>query len=785
MDTTPTLRVRKAAVLGAGVMGAQIAAHLVNANVPTLLFDLPAKDGDLNGIVTKAIAGLKKLKPGPLAVSGKADDIIPANYEQHLSLLQECDLIIEAIAERLDLKEDLYKKISPYLNPQALFVTNTSGLSITTLAGVLPTEIRTRFCGVHFFNPPRYMHLVEITPHATTDKNILPGLETFLVNTLGKGVVYAKDTPNFIANRIGVFSILATLHHAQELNISLEVVDALTGPAIGRPKSATLRTSDVVGLDTMAHVINTMTQNLKSDPWAKYYQVPTWLQALIDKGALGQKTGAGIYKKEGDKILVWDLQQNNYRPADRQPSEEVLKILKIKNPAEKLTALRVSTHPEAQFLWCIFRDLFHYSAAHAREIADTVRDIDLAIRWGFGWQQGVFELWQSAGWQTVAHWIEADRVANKTMTNVVLPQWVMAVQSEGVYNKTGAYSPSRDNFQPRSQLPIYKHQRFPVPVLGEIADEGKTIFETDAVRLWHDGDGIAILSFKTKMNTVTTGAIEGILEAIKCAEKDYRGLIIWQRHGDNFSLGANLAEVDLNNVASAVKNFQDAAMAVRYARVPVVAAVRGMALGGACELSMHCARIVAAFETYIGLPEVGVGLLPAGGGLKELALRATQEARGDDPFRDLQNYFKQVAMAEVSSSAEDAKLKNYLRATDIIVMNTDEILYVAKQCVLSLTAAGYRPPISPRIPVVGKPGIATLMMLLVNMREGGFISDYDYILGGKVAEVICGGNIEAGSIVDEAWYLRLEREAFIALAKEPKTQVRIKHMLATGKPLRN
>ncbi len=783
MDNSPTLQIRKVAVLGAGVMGAQIAAHLVNV-VPTLLYDLPAPEGDKNGIVIKAIAGLKKLKPTPLAIATSADEITPANYEQHLSWLKECDLIIEAIAERLDLKENLYQKIAPYLHDNAIFVSNTSGLSITTLASVLPEKIRTRFCGVHFFNPPRYMHLVEIIPYEKTDKNILPALETFLVSNVGKGVIYAKDTPNFIANRIGVFSILATLYHAQQLNIPFEIVDALTGPIIGRPKSATFRTSDVVGLDTMAHVIKTLTDNLPNDPWAKYYQTPTWLQELIQQGALGQKTGAGVYKKVGKDIYVWNVTAKKYRLADQQPDAEVLTILKNKNPTEKFTALYNSKNPQAQFLWRCFCDVFHYAAVTAQQIAHNVRDVDLAMRWGFGWQQGIFETWQSIGWQQVTQLIEAERAANNTMANVPLPEWIIK-NEKGVYQAQGAYSPEQNQFVARSQLPVYKKQRFIEPVLAEIADEGKTIFENDAARLWSDGDGIAILSFKTKLNTINNGVLDSIFEAIKYAEKDYKGLIIWQRRGDVFSAGANLAEVDINNAAPLIKKFQDTSLALRYAQIPVVAAIRGLALGGSCELTMHCALRVSAFETYIGLPEIGVGLLPAGGGLTELALRAAQKAQGEDPFRYIQNYFKQVALGEISSSAIDAQQKDYLRKTDIVVMNADEILFVAKQQVLAMHASGYLPPLKPRFAVAGLPGIATIAMQLVNMREGGFISDYDYFIASKIAEVICGGKVVAGSLVDENWILRLEREAILELIANDKTQDRIKYMLANGKPLRN
>jgi 3-hydroxyacyl-CoA dehydrogenase len=786
------LLVRRAAVLGAGVMGAQIAAHLANAGVDVLLFDLPAKQGDPNGIVLKAIGNLAKLSPAPLGAKDRAAAIVPANYDQHLELLQGCDLIVEAIAERLDWKKDLYAKVAPHVAPTAILASNTSGLSINALADVLDEALHERFCGLHFFNPPRYMHLAELIPCEKTSPEVLDVLETFLTSALGKGVVRAKDTPNFIGNRIGVFSMLSTMHHTRAFDLGFDTVDALTGPAIGRPKSATYRTADVVGLDTMAHVIQTMADTLPNDPWHKYFAVPDLLKALIAQGALGQKTGAGIYRKLGKDIQVIEVATKDYRISGGEVAPEVAEMLNIRNHAEKFGVLRASAHSQAQFLWAIFRDLFHYSAYHLASIADTVRDVDFAIRWGYGWTLGPFETWQAAGWKQVAGWIAEDIATGKTMSNAPLPTWVLDGR-DGVHGSDGSFSPARDRSLPRSSLPVYKRQRFPDPLLGEKFARGETVFETDAVRMWHDGDGIGVVGFKTKMHTVNDGVLEGLQKAVATAEREFDGLVIWQ-DSEPFSAGADLkgamALLQAGKVAdfdAMIEAFQATSMHLKYAQVPVVAAVRGMALGGGCEFQMHSARTVAALESYIGLVEAGVGLLPGGGGLKEIATRVgLSVGQGGDVLAGLKPYFEAVAMAKVSTSALEAKELGLLRKDDIVVFNAHELLFVAKQQARALAESGYRPPLPARqIPVAGDVGIATFKMMLVNMLEGRFISEHDFEVSTRIATVLCGGTVDRGSLVDEDWLIRLEREHFVALAQMPKTQARIMHTLTTGKPLRN
>ncbi|MFN9472721.1 3-hydroxyacyl-CoA dehydrogenase NAD-binding domain-containing protein [Acidovorax sp.] len=803
-------QVKKVAVLGAGVMGAQIAAHLVNVKVPVVLFDLPAKEGPKNGIVTKAVEGLKKLKPSPLGVADDAALIGQANYEEHLEQLRDCDLIIEAIAERMDWKLDLYKKIAPFVAPHAIVASNTSGLSITKLSEALPESIKPRFCGIHFFNPPRYMVLVELINTPTTSPEVLDQLEAFVTSGLGKGVVRAHDTPNFVANRVGIAGMLATMKEVENFGLSFDVVDDLTGKKLGRASSGTFRTADVVGLDTMAHVIKTLQDNLdeNSDPFYASFGTPAVLKKLLELGNLGQKAKAGFYKKVGRDVLRFDLESEEYVPGGQKADEVYGRMLK-KPAAERLRLLRNAEGAQGRFLWAILRNSFHYAAVHLGTIADNARDVDQAMRWGFGMKQGPFELWQEAGWLDVAKMIQEDIDAGKALSKAPLPEWVFkgpVAEAGGVHTAQGSWSASAQKFIARRALPVYERQHFPEKLLGETSlpeftTAGTTLHEDDSIRVWTlegadraPGSGVVIASIKTKMHAISPDVAEGLTLAVDLAEKDYEGMVIWS--GDEpFSAGADLQAMlpafmvaGVSAIEGAEAELQNTMLRIRYANVPVVAAVRGLALGGGCELAVHSARRVVHMESYIGLVEVGVGLVPGAGGLTYIARRAAENAAtstGKDILPFLTEGFTAAAMAKVGTSALESRKLGYVLESDVIVPHKDELLYVAINEARSLAKGGWRAPAKRVIPVAGRSGIATIKGSLVNMRDGGFISQHDFHIAGLIAEVVCGGDVDAGTLVSEEYLMTLERKAFCALIEHPKTQERILGMLSTGKPVRN
>jgi 3-hydroxyacyl-CoA dehydrogenase len=599
---------------------------------------------------------------------------------------------------------------------------------------------------------------------------------------------------------VGIAGMLATMKEAETYGLSYDVVDDLTGKKFGRASSGTFRTADVVGLDTMAHVIKTLQDNLADDPFYASYATPAVLKALIDKGALGQKAGAGFYKKVGKDILRLDPAKADYVPAGGKADPLVDRILK-KAPAERLKLLRESTNPQARFLWAILRDAFHYGAVHLESIAETARDVDFAMRWGFGSKQGPFELWQAAGWTQVAEWVKADIDAGQALSSAPLPAWVFEgpVAERGVHTPEGSWSPAAKAFVPQRRLPVYTRQHFREDVLGSGAAEplksGTEVWKNDDVRLWTLDGEVLITSITCKLHLISPGVVEGLLKAVELAEQSYAGVVIWSPD-DVFSAGANLESLmpvfmkhGSKGIKPEVKKLQDALLRVRYAQVPVVAAVRGIALGGGNEVAIHCARRVAAMESYMGFVEVGVGLVPAGGGLAYVARRAAEMAAAGNANADIQKFlidgFTSAAMAKVGTSALENRKLGYLIDGDIVVPHKDELLFVAAAQVKALSASGYRPPVRTLFPVAGRNATATIQGQLANMRDGGFVSAHDFHIAMLIAEVVCGGDVDGGSLVTEEYLHTLERDRFCALLDHPKTQERIMGMLQTGKPVRN
>jgi len=702
----------------------------------------------------------------------------------------------------MDWKLDLYKKIAPFLAPNAIVASNTSGLSITKLSEALPDAIKPRFCGIHFFNPPRYMMLVELINTPTTQPQILDDLETFVTSALGKGVVRAKDSPNFIANRVGIAGMLATMKEVENFGLSYDVVDDLTGKKMGRASSGTFRTADVVGLDTMAHVIKTLqdTLSLESDPFFGSFATPEVLKTLLEMGNLGQKTKAGFFKKQGRDILRFDPSTQEYVPAGLKGDEVYARMLK-KPAAERLKLLRNSEGAQGQFLWAILRNSFHYAAIHLASIADNARDVDFCLRWGFGMKQGPFELWQEAGWLAVANMVQEDIDAGKALCKVPLPEWVFkgpVADAGGVHTPQGSWNPSTGQFMLPRSLPVYARQHFPESVLGAQALQagaaGQTLHEDDAIRLWTLEGDVLIASIKTKMHAISPGVVEGLVQAVALAEARYQGLVIWSPD-EMFSAGADLQAMlpafmvaGVAAIDGAEAEMQQAMLKLRYASVPVVSAVRGLALGGGCELAVYSAKRVVAMESYIGLVEVGVGLVPGAGGLTYIARRAAKAAAastGKDLMPFLTEGFTAAAMAKVGTSALESRKLGYLLASDVIVPHKDELLFVAINEAKALFASGYRAPHKRLFAVAGRSGVATIKGSLVNMRDGGFISAHDFHIAGLIAQVVCGGDVDAGSLVSEEYLMTLERRAFCELLVHPKTQERIMGMMSTGKPVRN
>ncbi len=777
--------VKTVAILGSGVMGSQLAALFANFGIKVFLYDIKCKTGPSNNAFN-AIKHLKKLKPEPLAVPKNARLIIPCNYTDDAEKITGVQLIIEAVSENIDIKASVFKSISPYVANNTIITTNTSGLSIEDIAACLPANLRPNFFGAHFFNPPRYLPLVELIYHAKTDKKQAERMADFLTRSIGKSVVIAPNTPNFIANRIGIFSLLSTTNNCIKHDIELEVADKLTGTAIMRPKSATFRTADVVGLDILQHAAGT-SATIAKDPWQQIYNLPALFSDLLESGSLGQKTGKGIYEKRKDGIYVYDLNTKDYRLADKKPSEELLKLLKTKDLPQIFAELSSSDDKEYKFLWQTFADLLHYSAYVCASLKISAREIDMAIKLGFGWDLGPFEIWQQAGIKPTTSLITASILAKETYSSEPLPAWI--AQIDCFYKEALAFNPSEQKYTAAIKCKAEARQLFPQTIYTDTGPKKHICFENDAAQLWTTGDDICIFSLKTKLATINSAALEAIFKATDIADREFKAMVIWHPECPNFGAGANLMELaeeffisGITKVESIIKKFQLASLRLRYSKTPTVAAVRGFALGGSCEIMLHCNRRVVAQNSFIGLVEAGVGIIPAAAGSKEMALKALLS---DNPKQNLRNNYHTIALGKVATSAQMALEMNFLQHEDVIIAHPDELLYIAKQQAAAMAESNFTPPQEPLIKVAGKPALANMELEIANMKAGNFISEHDYLIAAKLAEVMCGGNLASDTLVPESFLLKLERDAFLELVQTPKSQERIEYMLETGKRLRN
>jgi 3-hydroxyacyl-CoA dehydrogenase len=802
-----TYPIRRIGVLGAGTMGARIAAHIANAGFPVLLLDLATSGpGDLatgaerNRIAAKALEGLKTAKPAALACPELASSIAIGNFDDDLAGLKECDWVIEAVAETLEIKRSLLGKAAPYLRPDAIVTTNTSGLPVARIAEEFPAAFRRRWLGTHFFNPPRYMGLLEIIPTRDTDPEATASIASFAQIHLGKTIVAAKDTPNFIANRIGTFALLNTVRVMQQMGLSVEEVDALTGSPLGWPKTGTFRLSDMVGIDVLGSVARNFAANVKDE--RSDVQLPQVIEDLLERKWLGDKTGQGFYKKQpggqdGPERLVLDFKTLEYRPEQRAKFPELEMSKSIERLPERIRAL-LSGNPQkekaAAFYWQILPGLWAYAANRIGEVSDTLADIDRAMRAGFNWELGPFEMWDAAG---VSQTAEAMRARGDALPAAV--ERLLDAGFDSWYRNQGAecFDPVSGQYLPVGQAPGVIALATQRRVHGEIRrNPGASLIDM--------GDGVACIEFHSKMNTLGQDIVAFLSQTLSPgsdAVKDFQAFVIGN-DGANFSAGANLMQLLLaaqdeewDEIEMYIRAFQQMTQAIKFCPRPVVAAPFGLCLGGGTEVSMHSASRQAHLELYMGLVETGVGLLPAGGGCKEMTMRALglagevrADSRGDsvEVHDSMRNAFETIALAKVSTSAIEARGLRLLKDSDAITMGRERLLNDAKVEALKLAQQGYTAPLpQKKIPAPGNTVLATLQLGVHMMREGGYISDHDLIVGRHVARVLCGGTVAPGTPLSEQYLLDLEREAFLSLCGERKTQERIAFTLKTGKPLRN
>ena len=797
--------IKKVAILGSGIMGSRIACHFANIGVQVLLLDIAPKELSAeeaakgltlespavrNRIVNAAFQQTLKSKPASLYQAGFAANIQVGNFEDNLSGISDADWIMEVVVENLAIKKSLYDRVEQFRTAGTLITSNTSGIPIHLMAEGRSADFQAHFCGTHFFNPPRYLRLLEIIPTPKTDSSVIDFLLAYGETQLGKTTVLCKDTPAFIANRIGVYSMMQTMKVVEELGLTVEQVDKLTSKVVGRPKSGTFRLSDVVGLDTTVHVANNLHATLSNDESKSIFALPSMMQKLIENKWLGDKTGQGFYKKTKDDkgktvILSLDLQTFEYRAAQRVSFETLERSKAIDNLADRFALLLAGQDLAGEFYRKTILDGFRYASNRVPEIADDLVKIDQAICAGFGWEMGVFETWDAIGVEK----------ANAMMTELGLTPapWVtemLALGHSTFYKIEGGKRLYYDLASKSYQVIPGQEKQISLSILKPT----NTVFKNDDAHIIDLGDGIVGLEFHSKMNTMGQGVLEGLAYAIETAEKDFRGLVIGNESNEAFSAGANLGmlymfgiEKKFDDVNHMIATFQESMMRVRYSSIPVVVAPHTLALGGGCEINLHADKIVAHSELYMGLVEVGVGLIPAGGGTKEMALRMGDARRsGDVELNRLQQAFMNIATAKVSTSAHEALEMNYLRTQDRIVLNRSQVISEAKKEAILLAEAGYvQKNRRSDVWVEGKQGLALFKAGIQGMLMGRYISEHDALIANKLAFAICGGDLDAPQMVTEQYLLDLEREAFLSLTGEQKTMDRIGSLLSGGKPLRN
>jgi 3-hydroxyacyl-CoA dehydrogenase len=755
-----------------------------------------------NRIVNAGLEAARKSRPAAFFQADGARRITTGNFDDNLAWCGEVDWIVEAVAERLDIKRSLFERVEKFRKPGTIVTTNTSGLPIHTIAEGRSEDFQQHWAGTHFFNPPRYMKLVELVAGPKTKSEVLDTLGEFCDRRLGKGVVIAKDTPNFIANRIGTFSMLNVLRLMKELDMTIEEIDACTGPAVGWPKSATFRTVDIVGLDVLTHVVRNIYENAVDDEMRDRYVVPPLIEEMLKRGWMGEKTGGGFYKKmkgEGGKeILSLDWKTMEYRPRQKAKFGSIEAGKQIEDTRERLKALLAGKDKAAQFLWGSISEMCLYAAWRVPEISDRIVEVDRAMKWGFAWELGPFEIWDAIGVETMAKRLEAEgRALPPLVTEALKPgkKSFYGTLNVGTPLRTAAYF----DFPSSVYLPVEEPEG--IITLKAEKDRGKVVEKNPGANLIDLGDGVVCCEFTSKMNAIGADTIMMMRKGLERLQTDFDAMVI-ANQAPNFSVGANLMlvmmaiqEQEWDDIQMMVRAFQNVNMALKYAPKPVVAAPQGMALGGGCEISIHAARVHAAAELYMGLVEVGVGLIPAGGGTKEMVVRANEAAGvgpgGSSPEKDLDLFhalkpvFENIATAKVSMSAEEARGLGYLRATDPIAMNRERLIGDAKQTALGLVRAGYRPPAPPEVRVLGESFLAAAKLAVHMMVRGEYASEYDAHVAKKLGWILAGGNLSAAQTVSEQYLLDLEREAFVSLCGERKTIERISHTLKTGKPLRN